>query len=36
MAETPLAISNALQGDSTAFVTSNPTIQPIAQPVELA
>jgi len=35
MAETPLSISNALQGDSTAFVTSNPTIQPIAQPVEL-
>lgn len=36
MAETPLAISNALQGDPTAFVTSNPTVQPIAQPVELA
>jgi hypothetical protein len=35
IAETPLSISTALQGDSTAFVTSNPTIQPIAQPVEL-
>ena len=35
IAETPLAISNALQGDSTAFVTSNPTVQPIAQPVQL-
>ena len=36
MSETPMAISNALQGDSTAFVSSNPTVQPIAQPVELA
>ena len=33
--ETPACISNALQGDSTAFVTSNPTVQPIAQPVQL-
>lgn len=36
IAESPMAISNALQGDSTAFVSSNPTVQPIAQPVELA
>lgn len=36
MSETPMAISNALQGDPTTFVTSNPTVQPIAQPVELA
>lgn len=34
-AETPASIVNALQGDSTAFVTSNPTVQPIAQPVQL-
>ena len=33
--ETPASIANALQGDSTAFVTSNPTVQPIAQPVQL-
>lgn len=33
--ETPAGIANALQGDSTAFVTSNPTVQPIAQPVQL-
>lgn len=33
--ETPASITNALQGDSTAFVTSNPTVQPIAQPVQL-
>ena len=33
--ETPASIVNALQGDSTAFVTSNPTVQPIAQPVQL-
>lgn len=33
--ETPAGITNALQGDSTAFVTSNPTIQPIAQPLQL-
>jgi hypothetical protein len=33
--ETPANIANALQGDSTAFVTSNPTVQPIAQPVQL-
>jgi|LauGreDrversion4_2_1035121.scaffolds.fasta_scaffold04489_8 hypothetical protein len=33
--ETPSSIMNALQGDSTAFVTSNPTVQPIAQPVQL-
>lgn len=33
--ETPSSISNALQGASTAFVTSNPTVQPIAQPVQL-
>ena len=35
IAEIPSGISNALQGDSTAFVTSNPTVQPIAQPVQL-
>jgi hypothetical protein len=33
--ETPASIANALQGASTAFVTSNPTVQPIAQPNEL-
>lgn len=33
--ETPASITNALQGDSTAFVTSNPTVQPIAQPIQL-
>ncbi len=33
--ETPASIANALQGDSTAFVTSNPTVQPIAQPIQL-
>lgn len=33
--ETPASIVNSLQGDSTAFVTSNPTVQPIAQPVQL-
>jgi hypothetical protein len=33
--ETPASIANALQGDPTAFVTSNPTVQPIAQPVQL-
>jgi hypothetical protein len=33
--EAPAGIANALQGDSTAFVTSNPTVQPIAQPVQL-
>jgi hypothetical protein len=33
--ETPACIANALQGDPTAFVTSNPTVQPIAQPVQL-
>ena len=33
--ETPASITNALQGDSTAFVTSNPTVQPIAQPIHL-
>lgn len=33
--ETPASIFNALQGASTAFVTSNPTVQPIAQPIEL-
>ena len=33
--ETPSSISNSLQGASTAFVTSNPTVQPIAQPVQL-
>lgn len=33
--ETPAGIANALQGDSTAFVTSNPTVQPISQPIEL-
>jgi hypothetical protein len=33
--ETPASIVTALQGDSTAHVTSNPTVQPIAQPVQL-
>ena len=33
--ETPASITNALQGDSSAFVTSNPTVQPIAQPIQL-
>jgi hypothetical protein len=33
--ETPANIVNSLQGASTAFVTSNPTIQPIAQPIQL-
>jgi hypothetical protein len=33
--ETPASIFNALQGDSTAFVTSNPTVQPISQPIQL-
>lgn len=33
--ETPASITNALQGDPTAFVTSNPTVQPIAEPVQL-
>jgi hypothetical protein len=35
VAETPASIVNTLQGDSTAHVTSNPTVQPIAQPVQL-
>ena len=33
--ETPASVANTLQGDPTAFVTSNPTVQPIAQPVAL-
>jgi hypothetical protein len=33
--ETPASIMNNLQGDSTAFVTSNPTVQPIAQSIQL-
>jgi len=33
--EVPANIVNALQGDSTAFVSSNPTVQPIAQPIQL-
>jgi hypothetical protein len=33
--EIPASIATALQGDPTAFVTSNPTVQPIAQPVQL-
>jgi hypothetical protein len=35
VAETPASVVNTLQGDPTAFVTSNPTVQPIAQPVQL-
>lgn len=34
MAEAPLAAINSLQGDSTAFKTSNPTIQPIGVPMQ--
>jgi len=33
--QTPASITNALQGASTAFVSSDPTIQPIGQPVQL-
>ena len=33
--EIPASITNALQGASTAFKTSDPTIQPIGQPVQL-
>ena len=34
MAELPSAAINSLQGDSTAFKTSNPTIQPIGVPMQ--
>ena len=34
--QTPASITNALQGASTAFVSSDPTIQPIGQPVQLS
>jgi hypothetical protein len=33
--ETPAMVANTLQGASTGFVTSNPTIQPIGLPVQL-
>lgn len=33
--QTPASITHALQGASTAFVSSDPTIQPIGQPVQL-
>ena len=33
--ETPASIVHGLQGPSTAFVTSNPTSQPIGQPIAL-
>lgn len=33
--ETPAMVANTLQGASTGFVTSNPTIQPIGAPVQL-
>lgn len=35
LAGTPASIMNSLQGDSTAFRSSDPTIQPIAAPVQL-
>jgi hypothetical protein len=34
-AETPALVANTLQGASTGFVTSAPTIQPIGLPVQL-
>lgn len=33
--ETPAMIANTLQGASTGFVSSNPTIQPIGEPIQL-
>jgi hypothetical protein len=33
--ETPAMVANTLQGASTGFVTSTPTIQPIGLPVQL-
>jgi hypothetical protein len=36
IAEVPSSMVNAIQGSSTAFKTSNPTIQPIGQPIQLA
>ena len=35
IAEVPSGMVNALQGASTAFKTSNPTVQPIGQPLQL-
>lgn len=35
VAEVPSSMVNAIQGASTAFKTSNPTIQPIGQPIQL-
>ena len=36
IAEMPASAMNSLQGASTAFKTSDPTIQPIGQPIQLA
>lgn len=33
--ETPAMVANTLQGASTGFVTSNPTVQPIGVPIQL-
>ncbi len=33
--EIPSSMMNAIQGSSTAFKTSNPTVQPIGQPLQL-
>jgi hypothetical protein len=35
VAEVPASMFNSLQGASTAFKTSNPTIQPIGQPIQI-
>ena len=34
--EIPSSMMNALQGSSTAFKTSDPTVQPIGQPIQLS
>jgi hypothetical protein len=36
IAEIPASMMNSLQGSSTAFKTSDPTIQPIGQPIQLS
>lgn len=35
IAEVPSSMVNSIQGASTAFKTSNPTVQPIGQPIQL-
>jgi hypothetical protein len=35
VAEVPSSMVNSIQGAATAFKTSNPTIQPIGQPIQL-